>query len=41
MDLPYAWFICQPGITNYLGKVKYDSPPPPPFSEQVRKTLGL
>jgi hypothetical protein len=41
MHGPQTWFICKPGITNDLGKVLYDSPPPPPFSEKVRKTLGL
>lgn len=38
---PQTWFICQPGVTNDLGKVIYDSPPPPPFSEKVKKALGL
>ena len=36
-----TWFICQPGITNDLGKVIFDSPPPPPFSEKVKRALGL
>ncbi len=38
---PQTWFICQPGITNDLGKVTYDSPPPPPFAEKVKRVLGL
>jgi hypothetical protein len=36
-----TWFICQPGITNDLGNVTYDSPPPPPLLEKVRQSLGL
>jgi len=38
---PQTWFICQPGITNDLGKVIYDTPPPPPFSDKVKKVLGF
>jgi hypothetical protein len=41
MHGPQTWFICQPGITNDLGKVLYDSPPPQSFSEKVRQKLGL
>jgi len=36
-----TWFMCQPAITNDLGKVTYDSPPPPPFAEKVKQALGL
>ena len=36
-----TWFICQPGITNDLGKLIIDSPPPPPFSEKIKRALGL
>jgi len=36
-----TWFICQPGITNDLGNVTYDSPPPPPLLEKVKRSLGL
>ena len=36
-----TWSDCRPGITNDLGKVTYDSPPPPPFSEKVKRALGL
>jgi len=38
---PQTWFICQPGITNDLGNVTYDSPPPPPLLEKVKRSLGL
>ncbi|HEU5070147.1 MAG TPA: hypothetical protein VFV96_07025 [Verrucomicrobiae bacterium] len=38
---PQTWFICQPGVTNNLGNVTYDSPPPPPFGEKVKRALGL
>lgn len=36
-----TWFTCQPGITNDLGNVTYDSPPPPPLLEKVKRSLGL
>jgi uncharacterized GH25 family protein len=36
-----TWFICQPGVTNDLGNVTYDSPPPPPLMEKVKRKLGL
>ena len=38
---PQTWFICEPGRTNDLGKVVYDSPPPPPLADKVKKALGL
>jgi hypothetical protein len=37
--LQQTWFIAKPGITNDLGKVHYDSPPPPPRAEQLREYL--
>jgi hypothetical protein len=37
--LQQTWFIAKPGITNDLGKVNYDSPPPPPGAEQLREYL--
>jgi hypothetical protein len=37
--LKQTWFIAKPGITNDLGKVYYDSPPPPPLAEQIRERL--
>jgi hypothetical protein len=33
--------VAEPGITNDLGKVTYDEPPPPPALEQLRQRLGL
>ena len=36
-----TWFICPPGVTNDLGNVTYDSPPPPPLMEKVKRSLGL
>ena len=36
-----TWLIVQPGITNDLGKVTYDTPPPPPVMEQLKSKLGL
>jgi protocatechuate 3,4-dioxygenase beta subunit len=38
---PQTWFICQPGVTNDLGNVIFDTPPPPPLSEKVKRALGL
>ena len=35
-----TWFVAQPG-TNLLGKVTYDTPPPPPLGEQLKQKLGL
>jgi hypothetical protein len=31
----------EPGVTNDLKTVNYDSPPPPPVLEQVKRKLGL
>ena len=29
------------GVTNDLGQVILDSPPPPPFADKVKQALGL
>ncbi len=36
-----TWLVAQPGITNELGKVTYDQPPPLPALEQIRQRFGL
>jgi protocatechuate 3,4-dioxygenase beta subunit len=36
-----TWLVAQPGITNDLGKVTYDQPPPLPALEQLKQRLGL
>ena len=36
-----TWLVAQPGITNDLGKVSYDEPPPLPALEQLKQRLGL
>jgi hypothetical protein len=36
-----TWLVAQPGITNNLGKVMYDQPPPLPALEQLKQRLGL
>ncbi len=36
-----TWFVAEPGITNDIGKVTYDTPPPPSMLEQMKKRLGL
>ena len=36
-----TWLFVEPAITNDLGKVTYDTPPPPPMLERVKQTLGL
>jgi hypothetical protein len=38
---PQTWVIADPGETNELGKVIYDTPPPPPLGEQIKQKLGL
>jgi hypothetical protein len=38
---PQTWLEAQPRITNDLGKVTYDQPPPLPALEQLRQHLGL
>jgi protocatechuate 3,4-dioxygenase beta subunit len=40
-DRLQTWFVAQPGITNDLGKVTYDTPPPPPMLDQIKQKLGL
>jgi hypothetical protein len=37
--LEQTWFVAKPGITNDLGNVIYDSPPPPPLADQFREHL--
>lgn len=36
-----TWLVAQPGITNDLGNVTYDEPPPLPVLEQLKQKLGL
>ncbi|HWF19019.1 MAG TPA: carboxypeptidase-like regulatory domain-containing protein, partial [Verrucomicrobiae bacterium] len=36
-----SWLFVQPGITNDLGKVTYDHPPPAPAMERFKQQLGL
>jgi protocatechuate 3,4-dioxygenase beta subunit len=36
-----TWLEAQPGVTNDLGKVIYDQPPPLPMMEQLKQRLGL
>jgi hypothetical protein len=38
---PQSWLDVKPGVTNDLGKVTYDSPPPLPALEQLKQHLGL
>ena len=32
-----TWFVAKAGLTNDLGKVIYDTPPPPPVGERLRR----
>jgi protocatechuate 3,4-dioxygenase beta subunit len=36
-----TWLEVQPGKTNDLGKVTYDTPPPPRPMDQLKKKLGF
>jgi hypothetical protein len=36
-----TWVVVQAGVSNNIGKVIFDTPPPPPFAEQVKQKLGL
>ena len=36
-----TWLEAQPGITNDVGTVTYDQPPPLPALEQLKRSLGL
>jgi hypothetical protein len=36
-----TWLFAKPGITNQLGVVLYDQPPPPPAIEALKQKLGL
>jgi hypothetical protein len=40
-DKDQTRFNAEPGVTNDLGKVIFDTPPPPPLGEQLRQKLGL
>jgi len=36
-----TWVEVEPGVTNDLGTVFYDTPPPPPVLEQLKRKIGL
>ena len=36
-----TWLFAEPGITNDLGKVIFDTPPPLPVTEQIKQKMGL
>jgi uncharacterized GH25 family protein len=36
-----TWFVAESGITNDLGNVTYDSPPPAPMLDRMKQKLGL
>ncbi len=36
-----SWLVARPGVTNDLGTVTLDTPPPLPVVEQIKKKLGL
>jgi hypothetical protein len=36
-----TWFVAEPGITNDLGNVTLDSPPPAPMLDRMKQKLGL
>src|SRR5205814_6902359 len=36
-----TWFFAESGITNDLGKIIYDTPPPPPMIDKIKQKLGL
>ena len=36
-----TWLVAEPGVTNDLGKVTYDQPPPLPAMEQLKQRFGL
>jgi protocatechuate 3,4-dioxygenase beta subunit len=36
-----TWLYVKPGVTNDLGNVTYDQPPPLPALEQIKQRLGL
>jgi uncharacterized GH25 family protein len=38
---PQTWLAVQPGVTNDLGNVTYDTPPPPPLIERIKRSVGL
>ena len=41
MDMEETHFDAEPGVTNDLGKLIFDTPPPPPLREQLKHKLGL
>jgi hypothetical protein len=38
---PQTWLAVQPGVSNNVGNVVFDQPPPPSLAEQVKQKLGL
>ena len=36
-----TWLFVKPGVTNDLGQVEYDHPPPPPILDQIKQRIGL
>lgn len=38
---PQTWLVVQPGVTNDLGKVVLDRPPPVPAMDRIKQSLGL
>ena len=40
-DKEQTRYDAKPGVTNDLGKLIFDTPPPPPLGEQLRQKLGL
>jgi hypothetical protein len=40
-DKEQTRFEAQPGVTNDLGKLLFDTPPPPTLGEQLKQKLGL
>ncbi|HEX3718191.1 MAG TPA: hypothetical protein VH595_09495 [Verrucomicrobiae bacterium] len=41
MDMEQTHFDAEPGVTNDLGKLLFDHPPPPPLGTQLKQKLGL
>ncbi|EEF59348.1 hypothetical protein Cflav_PD1896 [Pedosphaera parvula Ellin514] len=40
-SIQQTWLDVSPGVTNELGKVTYDTPPPAPMIDQIKQKLGL
>ena len=36
-----TWLVADPGVTNDMGKIIFDTPPPLPLTEQIKQKLGL